>query len=101
MERAEFLKRRKEIYEAKPSVTKHGGDRKSEKVKSNGNNFHLIPSFSEDTAAKTGLTSRSIRQEVQIATDRDEEVKGRLKEVGLDDHKTGLLEIARCVTETS
>ena len=45
------------------------GDRKSEEEKSKGNNFPLIPSFAEDTAVKTGITPRTIRQEIQIATD--------------------------------
>jgi hypothetical protein len=55
------LARRKSIYEELHPETKHGGDRKSEEAKSNGNNFHLIPSFAEDAAQKTGKTDRTIR----------------------------------------
>lgn len=61
LERAEHLKRRKEIYEAKYPETKHGGDRRSEEAKSRRNDFVLIPSFAEDTAAKLGVSPRKIR----------------------------------------
>lgn len=68
-DRDKHLTRRKEIYEALHPETKHGGDRKSEETKSNGNNFHLIdiPSFAEDTATKTGVTDRTIRNSIQRA----------------------------------
>ena len=59
LERAEHLKRRKEIYEAKYPETKHGGDRRSEEAKSRRNDFVLIPSFAEDTAAKLGVSPRT------------------------------------------
>lgn len=60
------LARRKAIYEQLHPETRHGGDRKSEEAKSSGNNFHLIPSFAEDTAAKTGKTDRTIRNKTRI-----------------------------------
>jgi hypothetical protein len=59
--------RRKEIYEARYPETRRGGDRKSEEAISNGNDFRLI-SFADDASSKLGVTDRTIRQEVQIAS---------------------------------
>jgi hypothetical protein len=72
-DRDKQLARRKEIYEIKHPTTKHGGDRKSDEAKSNGNNFHLIPSFTEDTSAKIGVTDRTIRSSIQRANTFTEE----------------------------
>lgn len=94
LERGEILKRRKEIYEVKWPETRQGMSGGWHNNKGENLESETI-SFSRDTAAKTGLTSRTIQQEVQIATNLDEEVKERLKEVGLADHKTALLEISR------
>lgn len=58
LDRATFLAKRKEVYEALHPETKHGGDRKSDQV---AELCHLIPSFTKATAEKLGLSSRSIR----------------------------------------
>lgn len=94
LERGEILKRRKEIYEAMYPDTKQGGDRKSNEFYSKRNNF-VLNSFSEDTANKTGFSSRTIQQEVQIASKLDEEVKEIIRDTDLADNKTELLKLAR------
>ena len=58
LDRATFLAKRKEVYEALHPETKHGGDRKSDQV---AELCHLIPSFTKATAEKLGLSARSIR----------------------------------------
>jgi len=92
LERAEWLKRRKEIYEVLYPETRWGGDMKSAAAKSNGNNFR---SFSNETAAKAGVSPRTIRQEVQIATRLADDVKDALKATAVADHKTDLLALSR------
>ena len=93
MERGELLARRKEIYEERHPETKIGNTVERQEVKRN--DFALPPSFSADTAAKTGLTPRSIQQEVQIAKNIVPEVKEAIRETPIADRKTDLLHLAR------
>lgn len=93
MERGELLARRKEIYEERYPETKIGNTVERQEVKRN--DFALPPSFSADTAAKTGLTPRSIQQEVQIAKNIVPEVKEAIRETPIADRKTDLLHLAR------
>lgn len=65
LDKATFLAKRKEVYEALHPETKHGGDRKSDQVDSL---VHLIPSFTEATAQKLGLDARSVRRSVHRYT---------------------------------
>ncbi len=96
LERGEHLSKRKRIYEFLHPETKKGGDRKSDEAKSNRNNF---ASFSDDTAAKTKLTPRTIQHEVQIAEKIDPEVKDAIRKTDIADSKTDLLELARLSPE--
>ena len=82
IERGDFLKRRKEIYEELYPETKvgqygHKGTRIIEKPE-NG----IIP-FSVDTANKTGKSESTIQQEVQISTVLDDTEKKIIKDVDL------------------
>jgi len=69
LEQGEYLKRRKEIYELKYPETKAGvaGGKASQEAQNlpNSNNINdrtkEIISFVDSTAAKTGLSSKSIR----------------------------------------
>uniref|UniRef100_A0A6M3J9P0 Putative methyltransferase n=1 Tax=viral metagenome TaxID=1070528 RepID=A0A6M3J9P0_9ZZZZ len=64
LERAQHLKRRKEIYEARHPQTKRGGDRRSGDFQTEK---FSVCSFAEDTAAKVDSTPRSVRQHVRRA----------------------------------
>ena len=93
LERAEHLKRRKEIYEAKYPTTKRpqGGRRPK--------NSEIISPFSEDTASKLGVSPRTVQQEVQIAERIAPEVKKIIADTELADSKKELLKLARMEPE--
>ncbi len=99
LERAEQLKRRKELYE------KLNPECASDYVKtrnlSKRNNFasEEVKSFTKDTAKKTGKSQRSIQQDIQIANNLSEDVKEELKGTGLENKKTALLKIAKAPIE--
>jgi len=97
LERAELLKRRKEVYEAIHPETKAGAKRAHGMHKALGHNVDdtVSPTFADDTAAKTGLTPRTIQRDVQIASDLDDEAKEDLRETPVAGQKTALLRLAR------
>lgn len=84
LQRAEALLDRKRIYEAIHGTLK-GRPRKAE----------TISSFSADAARTTGLTPRSIRYDIQIATALRAEVRTLVAGTRVADHKAGLLKLAR------
>lgn len=98
LERAEQLKRRKEIYEAKYPESKaeikrlKGLNVSSDIVSSLKN---APNSFTEDTASKIGVSPRTVQREVQIAEDLADEVKEAIRNTDLADNKTELLRLAR------
>jgi len=99
LERAEQLKRRKELYEQlNPECS-------ADYIKTQNlpkrNNFALAEtkSFTEDAAQKTGKSQRSIQQDIQIASNISGEVKQEIKGTGLEDKKTALLKIAKAPVE--
>ncbi len=69
--------RGKEIYELLHPETKQGIAQAigMNKAISNDVSEIISPTFSEDTAVKTGLTSRTIQQEVQISSNLTPEIK--------------------------
>lgn len=79
LERAEYLKRRKEIYEALHPETKQTTGRELAEKRWNATEIISPASFADDTAAKSGLTARTIRQDVQIASDISDDVKESTK----------------------
>lgn len=100
LERAEALARRKEIYEARHPQVKHGGA----PGKAGGGKIprpkdETVSSFAADTAAKTGLTPRTIQQDVQIATKIAPDVRDAIRDTPLADSKRDLLELARLEPE--
>jgi len=99
LERAEQLKRRKEIYEALHPETKQGvaGGKASGQARRTTAESAVVhtPSFVEDTAQKTGRAARTVFEEVQIATNLDDEVKEMIRDTEIADRKTDLLKLAR------
>jgi len=97
LERAEQLKRRKEIYEAKYPESRAGVKRAIGMHKVLGHNVSDIvsPTFTEDTASKIGVSPRSVQRDVQIAEDLAEEVKEAIRDTDLADNKTELIRLAR------
>jgi ParB family chromosome partitioning protein len=99
LERSEQLKRRKELYEAMHPETKHvterGGPGRGHKTTAE----YTAVSFVEDTAKKIGQSPRTVRQEVQIASNIIPEVKEALADTPIANRKTDLIEIARMEPE--
>ena len=94
LERAEQLARRKNIYEEVYPQTKHGGDRVSDEAKKQVAESATW-SFNKDTAAKTKISERVIREDTQIANDIAPAVKDIIRDTDLADRKTDLLSISR------
>lgn len=68
LDRAVFLAKRKEIYEALNPEAAHGGDRRSAKAKTKSQSFATWSErFSKATAEKLGLSERSIQLAVRRA----------------------------------
>jgi len=61
LDRATFLAKRKEVYEAMHPETKHGGDRRSEQVANVGD---MASRFSFDIAGKLDLSERSVQRAI-------------------------------------
>lgn len=99
LERSEQLAKRKALYEAKHPETKHGA--KIGKTSGKGRPIEAaesatsVPSFSVDTAAKTGLSARTVRQDVQIANDLAPDVKDAIRDLPIANKKTDLLDLAK------
>jgi DNA modification methylase len=90
IEQVRHLQRRKEIYEVLHPTTKHGGDRKS-----SGQLDHLISSFAEDTAGKTGMAARTIRRHTQIAKSISPDLDEAILATPIADNQGELLKLAR------
>ena len=93
----ELLLRRKEIYESLHPETKHGGDRKSEKIKSAKCTFDSAKSFVDDTAEKLGVDPSTVRREIQTAKNLTPEAKEIIK--GAKVTKSDALKLSRLPPE--
>lgn len=91
LERAEHYCRRKQLYEVKHPQTRRG----VAGGKARQDSATEIISFADETAAKTGVTPRTVRQEVQIASQLNEHVRDLIRETPLADSKVDLLTLAR------
>jgi 16S rRNA G966 N2-methylase RsmD len=94
IERSRHLQRRKEMYESLHPETKQGGDRKS-----HGKVSHVMPSFVEDTANKTGIAVRTIRTHTQIASSIPPALDAAILATSIADNQQELLKLARMAPE--
>ena len=91
MELAECLKRRKEVYEKIHPQTKQGGDPTS-KAKTQSENPAV--SFAKDTELQTGISERSVRENVKLAKDLSKPAKEKLADTPIADNKEELKALA-------
>ncbi len=98
LERSEQEARRQDVYEQLHPETKHGG---APGAAGGGKQAkgERISSFAEDTASKTGVSPRSVQQDLQIAKKILPEVKAVVRGTQLADSKTDLLQLARLKPE--
>jgi site-specific DNA-methyltransferase (adenine-specific) len=94
LERSEQLARRKEIYLARHPEAKRGGDRRSEGARSNRGD-RRPKSFADGAAETTGISARTIHEEVQIAAKIGKDAKTLIRGTDLEDRKLELLSLAR------
>jgi len=100
LERGGHLLRRKEIYEAKhPEAKAYSSEKQRQRRKQEPDEI-ISPGFTIDTAAKLGVTPRTVQQEVQIAEKIAPEVKEIISDTKLADSKKELLKLARMEPET-
>ena len=78
IDRADELSKRKRIYEELYPETKNGGDRKSDKIRTTS--CRSDKAFTEDTAAKVGVSKRSIERSIFRAEKIIPEAKEVIKE---------------------
>ena len=98
LERAEHIIRRKQLYEALHPEVKHGGAPGKPgggKAKAKG---ARVASFAADTAKKTGLSQRTIQEDVQVAK-LSPEARRLVKGTPLENKKRELLALARLPQE--
>lgn len=101
LERAEHLARRKEIYETLHPEARDKVLQALSMHRKYGHNAAatVAVAFTEDAAQKTGLSPRTIRQDIQIATRILPEVRDALRNTELADSTRDLLRIARLEPE--
>lgn len=99
MEFSDLLLRRKEIYETLHPETRHGGDRKSERIKTKNLRLGPVKSFVQDTAEKLGVSPRTVELQVQTARDLTPEAKDIIRSVGRKITKQSALQISRLAPE--
>jgi len=104
LERAEAMRSRKELYERKHPETKAGvaGGRASGKARksdegTNADSAFVPPpttTFTADVAAKTGMSERTVQEDIHIAENITPEVKAMIRDTPLADQKTELMGLA-------
>ena len=99
MEFSDLLLRRKRIYEALHPEIRHGGDRKSEKIKTKNLRLDPVKSFAQDTAEKLGVSPRTVELQVQTARDLTPEAKDIIRNAGRKITKQSALQISRLEPE--
>ena len=96
LERGQHLSRRKELYEAKNPETKQGaqgGGKGGKGTRRKTENEKI--SFSVDTAAKMGVTPRTIQMATRIAEKIDAEVQEIIADLPIADNQSELTKLAK------
>lgn len=98
LERAEHLAARKAIYEQRHPETRQGG---LPGASGGGKQAKTadIATFAEDAAAKSGLSARTVRQDVQIAQAIPEPIRDAIRDTPIADNQQELLKLARLPEE--
>ena len=99
IEKGNQLLRRKEIYESLRPEGRHGGDRKSEKIKCAKCVLDSEPSFVQDTAEKMGISQSTVRRQIQAARDMIPEAKRLIQDSGAEISQKGALKLSRLEAE--
>lgn len=97
LERAQLLRRRKEVYEALHPEAKAGAKRARGMNRSLGNNVgaESAPTFTADAAAKMRVSERVVQEELKLADDLDDQAKDDLRDTPIADNKAELKVLAR------
>jgi len=103
LERLEHLERRKEIYEAlypnaKPEIQRLRGMVNLKPFASGDDTVsppERVPTFTEDTATKTGRHQRSVQRDVNTISNIPKNVREIIRYTPLADAKRELIELAR------
>lgn len=100
VEYSDLLLRRKEIYETLYPEVRHGGDRKSEKIKIAKCNLDSSPKpFIEDTAEKLGVHPSTVARQIQTAKNLTTEAKDIIRNTGTKITKKDALKLSRLKPE--
>ncbi len=95
VEYGELLLRRKEIYEALHPEAKHGGDKKSQEIRTRKARSDFSDSFVTDTAKKLGISRRTVEERIQTAKNLTPEAKEIIKGMDAPIPKKTALQISR------
>ena len=99
VEYSDLLLRRKEIYEMLHPEIKHGGDRKSEKIKIAKCNLDPAKPFIQDTAEKLGVHPTTVARQIQTAKNLTAEAKDIIRDTGTKITKKDALKLSRLKPE--
>ena len=97
LDRAAFLAEREAVYLRLHPETEHGGDRKSKDFEKQRENqvANLAICFSQDVRERTGLSDRTVRRALRIATGLSAEVRRRLAGTALARKQSELEKLAK------
>ncbi len=95
VEYGEMLLRRKEIYEAIHPEVRHGGDRKSGKIKCAKCTLDAPKSFVDDTADKLKVDPCTVRRQIQTARNLTPETKEIIKDADTKISRKAALKLSR------
>lgn len=95
LERGEHLARRKAIYEAlHPDALQFSSEKQAAR-RSTEPAENVSAGFTQDAAAKTGVTDRAVRYAVQIGEDIAPEARDAIRETPTADNQADLLRLAK------